>query len=541
MEGEKVIHLTVAILSLIAGLIFIIPFWIYRKHYLVSYYGFKNNFSICVLTTLSMFLNAMCYYFETPCFYNTLIITFGSCIPVSLQCGRFFGMILMTKVNILKAQLLDFNNGKGTTSQINESGNFLNMNSNISISTRASEKEINIEQNIKKVHNLFKTLWDKCQYSSWKFFLPIIIVSSVLMITYPYILWYGIKYLQKEKVVDIVIFIIFTTLGVSLYVLSKIGLFKNDNASYFFYISYYSNFLFVVRPLYQIYKLKIRTNKKSSKDEFVELLFDKKFISLLKEQSVQLFCVENVIFWEVHQMLMTIVFDNFVGNKNDIKRNKMIQKKASNLRGEYHSGRMISSSLPKNLLTSSKHMLESEIYNVQEIENIENINIVVDQQNKDDSESKSASSSNIMKDSKQEMYDNAIINLVNEKDIVFFDSDDKEVNEQNRKIDELFTMIFKDYCQTNNIKLTKREQQINYFVVDESLTKYYHKVYDTFIDPNGASPLNISNSVFEDVRRTVKQCTFTHKAFKQVLSEVIDMMYYNVYLNSLKKMNTNNN
>jgi len=59
MEDGAGIHIVIAILSLISCLIFIIPYWIKRNHYLINYYGFKLNFGIGLLTAFTMVLNAV--------------------------------------------------------------------------------------------------------------------------------------------------------------------------------------------------------------------------------------------------------------------------------------------------------------------------------------------------------------------------------------------------------------------------------------------------------------------------------------------------
>jgi len=59
----KEVHITVALLSLIADLALIIPFYLNRKHYLVNYNGFKLNLYTSLLTTFTMVFNAVITFF----------------------------------------------------------------------------------------------------------------------------------------------------------------------------------------------------------------------------------------------------------------------------------------------------------------------------------------------------------------------------------------------------------------------------------------------------------------------------------------------
>ncbi|OUM68330.1 hypothetical protein PIROE2DRAFT_3922 [Piromyces sp. E2] len=248
-----------------------------------------------------------------------------------------------------------------------------------------------------------------------------------------------------------------------------------------------------------------------------EINFEK---SINKKQSIQLFCVENVLFWEMHHTLMTVVFDFYSASNSEKKKNKLIQKK-NNIKLDSQNSIKVNT-ITKN--DSGDYIVDQKTNN-ENNDNNETIDIVI---NKDDNHSF------MMGNNK---YDNAVINFINEKNITFLDTiNENEVDNKNNKIDNVYKDLFKEYCQDNNIKLTNKELSIDSFLVYDQLIKYYQKIYDTFIDQNGVSPLNISDNVIEDVKNTLKNNTYSHKVYKQVLEEVIDMMYYNVYMNSIKKM-----
>jgi len=564
--NETAVHLFVAFSSLFASLILIIPFWINRKHYLISYYGFKINFFVAVESAATMFINALCYVFNTPCIVNTTIATVGACIPIALQCGRYIGLILMNKVNILKTQIITLE--RKNSAQINSDsgeGNLDFLNSSIKSSpSLKSNNNINIEQDIQKkylvpIYIIFgiiistsflmcliinkDKLFEKCVNSSWILFIPILATSALFTCFYPYILIYAFKNLSKDKKLDIITFLVCSLISGSLFSLSRFKIINISNSSYFFYIIYYSNILVISIPLYNIYKV----NKKSSKEDFIKLLFDKKFLMLLKEQAIQLYCVENVLFWEVHQMLMTIVFDNYSASKSEKRRNRIIQKKSSNVRLDLIPHHNRHESISKTVISDSRQTISNErktsfdIFSASEHESLDTINIIVEKEkNESDSISQNHLSSNTalsqFKGTKQDLYDMVVVNFINEKNITFNDDSQDSPVETHSKIDQLYNLIFKEYCKINNIKLTKKELLIDSFTVEDNIKKYFVKVYNIFINPDGISSLNISNTVLEDVKNNLKQGTFSHKIFKQVVAEVVDMMYYNLYLNSLKTL-----
>jgi len=70
----KEVHLIVAFLSLIANLVLLIPFYLKRHHYLINYNGFKLNFSICVLTAVTMFFNSVIIFIMLDYSFRIIII-----------------------------------------------------------------------------------------------------------------------------------------------------------------------------------------------------------------------------------------------------------------------------------------------------------------------------------------------------------------------------------------------------------------------------------------------------------------------------------
>jgi len=214
----------------------------------------------------------------------------------------------------------------------------------------------------------------------------------------------------------------------------------------------------------------------------------------------------------MHHTLMTVVFDYYSASNSEKRRNKLIQKK--NLSKADYQNTVRVGSLSRSELSGSQDMsyIEERKESVDSsFENSENIDIVI---NKDDSHSISSSSTG---NNKQDIYNNAIINFINEKNITYQDDINENEIDHNSKIDDVYRLLFKEYCQNNNIKLTDKEATIDSFLVYEQLTQYYQKVYDTFINQNGISPLNISNTVIDEVKHTLQNNTYSHKIYKHVI------------------------
>jgi len=206
------------------------------------------------------------------------------------------------------------------------------------------------------------------------------------------------------------------------------------------------------------------------------------------------------------------VFDFYSASNSEKKRNKIIQKKnvvkdnypnsfkvGSVSKGDSVVGSQISSVMDEHRLS---------IENIDSI-NSENIDIVI---NKDDTKSMATNTL------KQDIYNNAVINFINENNITFFDENTENEADYNTKIEYVYKLLFKEYSQNANIKLTKKELTIDSFLIYDQLTKYFQKVYDTFIDPNGISPLNVSNTVIEEVRHSIQNNTYPHTVYKHVIS-----------------------
>jgi len=545
----KEIHLLVAFLSLLANLALLIPFYLKRHHYLINYNGFKLNFSICVLTAFTMVFNALFSYFGLPCIFNAALVSFGISIPLSLQCVKYLSYIIINEATALKIQLLSMENKKmnsndRTGEDLNQ--NFLNMNCNIN---SQSKKDMNIEKNYNKkymkpvlyMYGFFfissftmsfvlnrDILWSKCGEPTWKFFIPIMAVSFISTMFIPYFLIYTFKKFSFDRKLDLIVFVAMPSIGATGYILSKVGVFKVEESSYFFYIAYYTTLVTTLGiPLLNVYKVKNRTVKKSNKEDFIRLLFDKNFFILLKKQSIQLYCVENTLFWEMHRMLMTVVFTHYSASNSEKRKNRMIKKNAT---------------LKMNNSVTDSCYLKVSTDNLNSVDN-EDIDIVVDKN--DVCDSQSINKSNISLDTRDSNFtsnihnhDAGIINFVNEKNIVFYDDGSADLDSHTTpKSDAIYNILFKEYCASNNIRLTDKEYTIESFLIDDNLSKYYRKLYDIFIDPDGMSPLNIPNNVLEEIKHQLDQPTFSHKIFKPVVTEVVDMLYQNVYMNTLKNMN----
>lgn len=232
---------------------------------------------------------------------------------------------------------------------------------------------------------------------------------------------------------------------------------------------------------------------------------------------------------------MTVVFDNFSASKLEKRRNKMTQKKSTYLKndGLGRTNRLMSASAIMNKFEGSTESTDDPIArrlshevslscNRMDNEEVNTINVVVDSMNSIKSNTPASPNTvstllSPIKDGKQDIYEMAVINFVNEKNIVFYTEEQEMSPEANTKIENLYKLIFNEYCQTNNIKLTKKELMINYFVVDENLAQYFKKVYDIFLKPDGISTLNVSDSIVDEVQKELSQPNFSHKAYKQVI------------------------
>lgn len=231
-------------------------------------------------------------------------------------------------------------------------------------------------------------------------------------------------------------------------------------------------------------------------------------------------------------MLMLFVLDNYSARRNEKRKNKMIQKKSiinknevlpqnsNKLLSEVDKDGLENNETPGTLYSESKHST---------------ISIVIDHDKdleRDDNKLNITSPLSPSKELKQDKFDTCVINFINEENITFFENEDLVLNNESyTKIENsYFNLIFKEYCQVNKIKLTKKELLIDCFMIDNNLKEYFRKLYNIFIDPNGISPLNISNSVLEDVNKALKQDTFSHKIFKKVILLCILYIYCKLYL-----------
>ncbi|OUM68329.1 hypothetical protein PIROE2DRAFT_58102, partial [Piromyces sp. E2] len=251
--------------------------------------------------------------------------------------------------------------------------------------------------------------------------------------------------------------------------ITKLNKLRTDYSHYSLYFIYYSNIICCIGiPLYNVYNAKYKTTMKISKDEFIKLLFDKNFIILLKEQSIQLFCIENVIFWEMHKTLMMFVFNYYSASFSEKRRNKIIQKKNVAKDSYNYQNSMKFGSVPKGELIGSQRSnflgsrrtsivgYETTIKenkenneNNENIENIENIDIVVE---KIDYSKKHLSLT------KQDIYENAVINFVNENNITFSEDNDENDGDNNTKIEyalaEVIDMMYYNVYMNSIKKMT---------------------------------------------------------------------------------------
>jgi len=536
-----VIHLVIGLLSLAASLGILIPFWKNRNHYLINYYnyyGFRVNLFIGILSSMTMLINALAYFFEMKCIVNTVVTIIGACVPMAIQCGRYANLILMNKANIIKTRLLSFdknsnflpNNNEDCCSKID----FINESTNDTL-----KGETNIEKAISRkylypIYVIFSViivissiicfvmnkniLNEKCQSSSWKLFIPAISTSFIFTAFLPYFFAYTFKHLSKEKKIDLVVFFCFLLTSGLGFAAAKLNIIKVGNSSYFFYMAYFANLVSVILlPVINVYRVKFKTENKTNKEDFINLLFDGKFVSLLKEQSIQLFCVENVLFWEMHQMLMSLVLKKYLVNESEKKKNKVVNKKNTTKAevGSYHFNKNIT---PINSYADNKLALENSAEDDNGMG--EHIDVIVERDEScymgNTTSNTLGSDSTVLKDVKAEHSDDNIIHFVNDQNITFFGNESTTSLEISSKIDILYNSILKEYAQSNGIKLTKKEQMIDSFLIDGSLKKYFRKIYDIFIDPNGMSPLNISNAVLEEVKEAIGQDSYSHKIFKMV-------------------------
>jgi len=208
-------------------------------------------------------------------------------------------------------------------------------------------------------------------------------------------------------------------------------------------------------------------------------------------------------------MLMSVVFTHYSASNSERKKNRMIIKNATL--------KITNSVTDSCYLKTSNDNINISVDN-------EDVDIVIDKN--DNSDSQSVSKSMMSLNSRDgNTYETGIINFINEKNIKFYEDGSGDLDSFIApKGDAIYNMIFKEYCAANNIKLTDKEYSIESFVIDENLSKFYRKIYDIFLDPDGMSPLNIPNNIIEDIKHQLDQPTFSHKIFKPV----------SIYINTIK-------
>ena len=204
-------------------------------------------------------------------------------------------------------------------------------------------------------------------------FSPIILITIVTNFIIPYIfisLYYTLNLVNK---LDIILSFFSLLIGTSLYALTlfKInghpGLSGVQSSSLFFIIPPFFAFCAVICiPLIEVFlsNKKLKNKKMISKKEFVKLLLGSRYIDSLKSTAVKCYCVEIVLFWDMHLKLMKLVMETINNNKKDhlIDASGSSDEKAIDIKQGGLPCNTISSPMPSNydlLLSLNKNIFGS--------------------------------------------------------------------------------------------------------------------------------------------------------------------------------------
>jgi len=165
----------------------------------------------------------------------------------------------------------------------------------------------------------------KCSESGIIFYSAIMFLCGVTGLLVPYIfisLYSTLSFVDK---VDMFINFACLILGSALYVFSLFGFEKEgvninpfinlpSNSLFFIIPSFSSFFCANCIPLIEVYisDRKLKQKKMISKKEFTKLLLGSRYIESLKACAIRCYCVETVIFWDMHAKLMKLVSSGMV-------------------------------------------------------------------------------------------------------------------------------------------------------------------------------------------------------------------------------------
>jgi len=193
---------------------------------------------------------------------------------------------------------------------------------------------------------------DQCVDNAVTLYLPIMILASITGLIQPFIfikLYKSLNFINKlDMVLNFASLIIGSLLFVStLFIINGNRTMVDLKSSSLFFVipSFVSCICANCIPLIEvaIADSKIKQKQLLSKKEFTKLLMGSRYIESLKSCAVSYYCVETVLFWELHMKLMKLVNSHKIKEKNN--RNER-------LRQDSKSGSMqcnnISSPIPTN-------------------------------------------------------------------------------------------------------------------------------------------------------------------------------------------------
>jgi len=160
----------------------------------------------------------------------------------------------------------------------------------------------------------------QCERSGIIFYSAVMFLCVVTGLLVPYIfisLYPTLGFVDK---VDMFINFACLIIGSALYVFSLFGFEKGghninpfiylpSNSLFFIIPSFSSYFCSICIPLIEVYisDRKLKQKKMISKKEFTKLLMGSRYVESLKACAVRCYCVETVIFWDMHAKLMKLV------------------------------------------------------------------------------------------------------------------------------------------------------------------------------------------------------------------------------------------
>ncbi|ORX79634.1 hypothetical protein BCR32DRAFT_294327 [Anaeromyces robustus] len=351
---------TIALSLLVVYSLGLYLFWKKRKHYLINY----RPINLCMLTgfcsaTYSVLLPLSISYFSSDsnntngnghlifgkdspynCLVSLIITIVFASMSLMANLSRYAKVYMLQRRDVGRIKL--YNEKYHSTLLSNDNDN----NSNNKLSNFEPNTYL---KNLNKLVSRRITFWlfiipyiflvilgivliysedddtrkEMCKENVIKFYAPVVLLSFISTLAMPY---FFIKlYFSTNFITKLDIFLNFSALiiGTLLFMATLFringhdGLTKVKSNILFFIIPGFTSFFCAdVIPLIEVFLAdsNVKQKKFHSKNDFTKLLMGSRYIDSLKSCAVSSYCVEMVLFWDMHLKLMKL-YNNIIKKK----------------------------------------------------------------------------------------------------------------------------------------------------------------------------------------------------------------------------------